>query len=77
MQQLVGEEALRKAYLTGDFTEVRDIINKKLGEGTFEALLKMDKGVEALKFLVEKLKAIGIDTSEWNKNVIVSRAGAI
>ena len=90
LQQLVGADTLKQAYLTGDFTDVRRIVDQRLGEGTFDILLgardvpndfntllhhsRIERGSEALTFLVVRLEKAGISTSEWDRNPIVARA---
>jgi hypothetical protein len=77
LQRIVGEDTLREAYFSGDFTEVRREVNERLGEGTFEAMLSSDNGQDALVFLVSRLEAAGIDTSEWDRDPIVEGAGVV
>jgi hypothetical protein len=57
LQVLAGEDILKKAYLTGDFTEVRKNVNNKLGEGTFAEVALKPNAAEALAFLLGKLDA--------------------
>ncbi|MFH1685227.1 MAG: hypothetical protein ABH983_02875 [Candidatus Micrarchaeota archaeon] len=87
IQRIVGEPVLRRAYLTGDFTEVRTRLNERLGEGTFETLLKqraytpdpanpgftdyISNGAEALSFLLGRMETAGVDRSTWDENPII------
>lgn len=75
LQQLAGEETLRKAYLGGDFTQVRQAIDQKLGEGTFERIVKKERGADALVFLKDRLKQAGIGYSGWGADPIIKAAG--
>lgn len=77
IQQIAGEDALKTAYLTGDYTQVRQAIDAKLGAGTFDKLVSMERGADALAFLSGKLKENNIDVSSWNRNEIVARAGMV
>jgi hypothetical protein len=43
-----GQEILRNAYLSGDFTQVRLMVDSALGPGSFEKLLKQENGYRAL-----------------------------
>jgi len=74
LQQLVGADVLRAAYLSGDFTEVRRNINARLGEGTFEHLLQEESYSMAFEFLVRRLDKAGISHSEWDRNPMVRDA---
>jgi hypothetical protein len=79
LQQLVGLETLKIAYFTGDFTEVRRIVNQRVGEGTFEQILQLEGSPRvassaALEFLVGRLNAAGIFYSEWERNSIITQA---
>ncbi len=65
LQRLVGQRRLRQAYLSGDFSEVRRIVNARLGGGTFDRLARMDGGYEALIYLRSRLEAAGIDYNAW------------
>ncbi len=73
-----GRAVLREAYLTGDFTAVRAIVDGRLGEGTFDVLLGMRdlprrsafyprirNGAMALLYLEKKLDDAHIDHSGW------------
>lgn len=64
-QRLVGPRRLREAYLSGDFTEVRRVMDRRLGSGTFSRLLSMENGYEALVYMRERLEAAGIDYRAW------------
>ncbi len=88
MQRIVGEPVLRRAYLTGDFSEVRTLLNARLGEGTFETLAKqreyvpdprqpgatayVTRGSEAVAFLVDRMDAAGVDRSTWDEDPLIA-----
>lgn len=71
MQQAVGEEPLRRAYLSGDFTEVRTLIDARLGGGTFDTLMSTQVNAEAFSFIVKKASAAGIDVSAWESDPLM------
>ncbi|MFH1685231.1 MAG: hypothetical protein ABH983_02895 [Candidatus Micrarchaeota archaeon] len=66
LQRLVGPRRLREAYLSGDFSEVRRMVNGRLGGETFDRLARMENGYEALVFLRSRLDAAGIDYNAWH-----------
>lgn len=79
LQKLVGEETLKRAYLTGDFTYVRNTVDAKLGSGTFERLVGSGnvikegaRGVESLDHILEWMDSVGVDHKEWDKDFIVA-----
>ena len=72
MQQIVGEEVLRSAYLGGDFTEVRRRMDARLGAGTFDRLAGMERGLEALEFITGKMASAGINFRAWESNPVLS-----
>ncbi len=72
IQQIAGEETLRTAYLTGDFTEVRRRLDSSLGEGAFDRIASMRRGAEALSFLMGRMAASGIDFTQWERNPVLS-----
>lgn len=74
IQEVVGREPLEKAYFSGDFTEVRRIMDGKLGAGSFEKVFAITDAKEAANFLVMLAEAKGMDTAQWDKNTIVERA---
>lgn len=73
LQSLVGENTLRKAYISGDFSVVRDMVNKKLGAGTFETIIESDNANNAFWYLRNKLKDAGIDVSNLDLDPFISR----
>ncbi|MFH0885440.1 MAG: hypothetical protein V1861_07060 [Candidatus Micrarchaeota archaeon] len=72
LQQLVGEDVLRSAYLTGDFTEVRRRLDNRLGAGTFDRMAGMSMGVEALEFITSRMSAGGINFTAWESNPVLA-----
>jgi hypothetical protein len=71
MQQVVGEEPLRRAYFSGDFTEVRSLFDQRLGAGTFDTLMATQVGAEAYSIIMQKASAAGYDTASWESNPIM------
>ncbi len=51
----IGREAMLTAYMTGDFSRVRALADATLGEGSFERLLGMQTGAEALGFIRSRI----------------------
>ena len=39
VREIAGEKELRRAYFSGDFTQVRKIMNERLGAGSFEKMV--------------------------------------
>jgi hypothetical protein len=70
LQRIVGTERLRRAYLTGDFSEVRRIVDRRLGAGTFRTLAGMPNGYSALAFLRRRMDAAGVDHSAWSSPLV-------
>ena len=68
-----GMEVLRQAYLSGDFTSVRNIVNRALGAGAFETLIAQRDGASALAYLEGRLERSGIDYERWYRNDPVMR----
>ncbi len=66
LQRLVGPRRLRQAYLTGDFTEVRRLVDRRLGSGTFSRLTRLENGYEALVYVRGRLERAGIDYRAWS-----------
>ncbi len=79
MEQLLGEGGggiLRTAYLSGDFTEVRRLVDEALGAGTFDTLLSKRDAAQALEFLGGRLDERGMDRTGWEANPVVAAARA-
>jgi len=74
LQRLVGAGVLKEAYLTGDFSKVREIVDKKLGTDSFDGMMKTNKGVDALLFLRNGLNSAGINYSSWDKDPVAAMA---
>jgi hypothetical protein len=65
-----GGPLLRTAYTTGDFTRVRSLLDSRLGKGTFERLIGMRRGADALSFMegeIPKAKRDAWDAAPENK----------
>ncbi len=73
MQQAVGEEPLRRAYLSGDFTEVRTLLDARMGAGTFDSLMSTQVNAEAYSIIMQKASAAGMDVSSWESNPILGQ----
>lgn len=74
LQKLVGEDILKKAYLSGDFTKVRDKLDSELGYGTFEEIIMKQMVLFAFDVLVKPLVHLGIDFQSWETDEIVALA---
>lgn len=77
MEQLLGEggrDILRSAYLSGDFTQVRRLVDAQLGAGTFDALISKPDAAQALSYLTGRIDESGIDHSSWDANPIITAA---
>jgi len=59
LERVVGQDMLRQAYVSGDYRCIQQIVNSKLGPGTFEELLKIRKPKEAFEFLWKELRNNG------------------
>jgi hypothetical protein len=70
LQQIAGADTVRAAFLSGDFTAVRQSVDARLGEGTFAALAGMESGPGALTYLEGRMDAARVDRSEWDRNPI-------
>lgn len=69
-----GMEVVRQAYLTGDFTAVRRIVNAVAkNPDAFETLLLHKDGASALAYLEARLDAAGVDYHEWYRRDPVMR----
>jgi hypothetical protein len=58
-----GKAVLRKAYFTGDFTEIGNTIDKSLGKGVFTDLFMSSTPIKSLGLIVKKFKEKGFDIS--------------
>ncbi len=76
MQQVVGEEPLRRAYLSGDFTQVRTLLDVRLGAGSFDGLMACRSGADAFSFIMGKASAAGIDYAGWESSPIMAQCYA-
>ena len=79
LQQLVGADVLRNAYLTGDLSEVRRLVDRRLGAGTFEAIADAGSGASAFFYLRGRLGERGMPASlaSWDRDAIVRTAGVV
>lgn len=77
-REIVGEKELRKAYFGGDFTEVRGIMNGKLGTGSFEKLVGSpgDRGSQFSAIeLLEGMERAGIGIGGIPDRILVHFIG--
>ncbi len=72
MEQVVGQEPMRRAFFSGDFTEVRQLLDARLGAGTFDALMSTQVNAEAFSLIMQKAGAAGMDTASWESNPIMA-----
>jgi hypothetical protein len=72
MGKLAGQDVLRRAYLSGDFTEVRQAIDRRLGQGSFDRLLDSGSGVQALTFITSKMSAAGVNWTAWEREPAIA-----
>jgi hypothetical protein len=70
LQQIAGEGTLRAAYVSGDFTAVRQAVDARLGDGAFASLSRMDNGTDALAFLMGRMDEHHVDRSVWDRNPV-------
>jgi hypothetical protein len=77
LQRLVGADTLRRAYLTGDFTQVRQALDRRLGAGTFDRLLQKRNGAEALSFLMGRMEAAGVRRTGWDRDAVIVDTGVL
>ncbi len=63
--QLTGSEIFNHAYFFGDFTDMANEVDRKLGAGAFEKLIDQPGVAEAQGFLEQKLKEKGIPYVLW------------
>ena len=77
MRRLMSDETMKRAYLTGDFTQPMHALDQLLGEGSFRGLLAAERGADALGILVGKLDAAGIKHSKFLKDHVIKAAGVL
>lgn len=72
LQQIAGADATRAAFLSGDCTEVRRAVDARLGGGTFDSLLRIDNGTDALAYLQGRMDdaPVRVDRSAWDRNPV-------
>jgi hypothetical protein len=63
LQKIVGKDILKKAYLSGDFTKVRNKINTVLGKGAFKRIINSKRGIDALFYIRNKVGIL--TTDKW------------
>jgi hypothetical protein len=73
LEQVVGQEPLRRAYFSGDFTEVRRLMDERLGAGTFDALMACSSAPDAFSLIMGKVGAAGVDYHSWESNPIMAQ----
>lgn len=76
LQHIVGKEVLKEAYLTGNFTKIAELVDEKLGNGTFTEFMYIfsSSPLDALVFLQNYGASAKIDLSAWAENPIVRQA---
>jgi hypothetical protein len=72
IQRIVGEETLRQAYMTGDYTAVRLSFDRRLGQGAFERLVRSDDGQIAFDFITELFTRSNINFRQWESDRLLS-----
>lgn len=79
LQQLAGADVLRNAYLTGDLTEVRRLVDRRLGDGAFEGMVATGSGAGAFFYLRGRMEQRGMSAqlASWDANVIVRTGGVV
>ncbi len=53
LENLAGQQAVRQAYISGDYRALQQAVDSKLGAGTFERLAQFPNGAEASIFLLD------------------------
>ncbi|MFN7990622.1 MAG: hypothetical protein U0R44_00535 [Candidatus Micrarchaeia archaeon] len=56
LSRIVGDDALKTAFLTGDFTAVRNAVDSRLGAGTFGRLMSSGRAPEASVLLSDRVE---------------------
>ncbi len=79
VREITGEKELRGAYFSGDFTQIRRIMNEKLGEGSFERIIgRPDENGERMgaRELIEKAEGAGINLGRlYSSRIVMHFAG--
>jgi len=57
---IIGVDALFDAYKTGDFNNIKRLVDAQLGKGTFERLINKENGTEAFLGLSEAMKKVNL-----------------
>ncbi|MEW6723267.1 MAG: hypothetical protein AB1324_08440 [Candidatus Micrarchaeota archaeon] len=79
-----GQALLGRAYLSGDMSEVRRLVDGRLGAGSFDVIMgradmpsggRVSNGAEALAFFLPKLDAAKIDYSGWRDDPVIRLSG--
>jgi hypothetical protein len=73
LEQVVGSDVLRRAYMGGDFNEVRRLADERLGAGAFDGFMACTSGAEAFSYIMEKASAAGINYRAWESDPIMGR----
>ena len=61
IQRLAGSKLVKHAYLHGDYTKVRDILDKKIGYGKFDQMVKMKEALDALVVMAKEAGRRGFE----------------
>ena|GEM_PF-6394564 len=73
--KLVGEKTLKQAYFSGDFTQVKTVLDKGLGSGSFEKIINFveeEKTTQALETLRERLaEHFPKKLEKWNQDPLI------
>ncbi len=79
LAQMAGTDVLRRAYLTGDMGEVRRLVDRRLGAGAFETIIRSDSGASAFVYIRGRMESRGqaAALSRWDAQPIVRRAGTV
>ena len=79
-----GSAIMRRAYLSGDLSEVRALVDSRLGSGTFDVIMgradapgggRIRNGTEALAFFLTKMDSAGVNYSAWRDDPIIRLTG--
>lgn len=71
--QLVGKDVLKEAYLSGDFTKVRNIVNEKLGPYSFEFIMSGPDSFECLSRIITSIKMKKVDVGNPAEDWLAKR----
>jgi hypothetical protein len=77
LQNIAGAETLRRAYLTGDFTEVREEVDRQLGQYAFDTLMRQGTASDALATMRTMMAGTGINYAALETGQIAGPAADI